>query len=110
MTPDTRDGSAHWWRITQPLRSRRATSAASNSCESFPDERTLTRDLLWYCDMTVGPRGDPLSFTERMNDVRSRYGADDYVTQALDASMPERIGAVIRAETWIESVGLAGQV
>lgn len=77
---------------------------------AFPDEGTLTRDLLWYCDMTVGPRGDRLSFTERMNDVRARYGADSYVTQALDASMSERIGAVIRAETWVESVGLAGQV
>ena len=76
----------------------------------FPDERTLTRDLLWYCDMTVGPRGQPLSFTERMNDVRSRYGADDYVTHALDAGMLERAESITRSETWIKTVGLAGQV
>lgn len=77
---------------------------------AFTDERTLTRDLLWYCDMSVGPRGTPVSFKERMDDVRARYPADDYVMRALDASMPERVGAVTRAEAWIESVGLTGQV
>jgi hypothetical protein len=78
--------------------------------QTFPDERTLTRDLLWYCDMTIGPQGQPVSFKERMDEVRFRYGTDSYVTAALDASMPERAAAVTRAETWIESVGLAGQV
>ena len=27
----------------------------------FHDERTLTRDLLWYCDMTTGPDGTDLA-------------------------------------------------
>jgi hypothetical protein len=45
-----------------------------------------------------------------MDDVRARYGPDHYVTQALDRGMAERVGAVERAEAWIASVGLAGQV
>jgi len=75
----------------------------------FSDERTLTRDLLWWCDMTIGPDGQCMSFAERMDDVRARYGPDHYVTQALDRGMAERVGAVERAEAWIASVGLAGR-
>ncbi|NMO90610.1 HD domain-containing protein [Actinomycetospora sp. TBRC 11914] len=76
----------------------------------FPDERTLTRDLLWYCDMTVGPDGSPLTFGERMADVRSRYSNDDYVSQALDATMDERSGAVARACAWVRLVEEENQV
>ena len=75
----------------------------STDLEAFADERSLTRDLLWYCDMSVGPQGTPVSFMERMDDVRTRYLADDYVIRALDASMPERVGAVTRAQVWIDS-------
>jgi hypothetical protein len=76
----------------------------------FTDERSFVRDLLWYCDMTVGPEGESLSFPERMAELRERYPPDHYVIRALDASMPEREAAVRRAEEWIESVGLTGQV
>jgi predicted metal-dependent HD superfamily phosphohydrolase len=82
----------------------------SEDLAAFADERTLIRDLLWYCDMSIGLQGAPISFAERMEDVRARYSADDYVIRALDASMPERVGAVTRAEAWIESVGLDGYV
>ncbi len=35
---------------------------------------------------------------------------DHYVTQALDRGMAERVGAVERAEAWIASIGLTGQI
>ena len=60
--------------------------------------------------MTIGPDGQCMTFEERMDDVPARYGPDHYVTQALDRGMAERLGAVERAEAWIASVGLAGQV
>jgi putative nucleotidyltransferase with HDIG domain len=82
----------------------------SQELAAFADERTLIRDLLWYCDMSVGAEGTAVSFAERMEDVRARYTPDNYVIRALNASMPERIGAVTRAEAWIERVGLTGQV
>jgi hypothetical protein len=76
----------------------------------FEDERTLERDLLWYLDMTTSPTGEVISFAERMAEVRERYPSDHYVVQALDLGMPERVAAVERAETWLDSVGLVGQV
>jgi putative nucleotidyltransferase with HDIG domain len=76
----------------------------------FSDERTLVRDLLWYADMTIGPDGQRMTFAERMQDVRDRYDPGHYVIRALDAGMPERRAAVARAQEWIASVGLAGQV
>ncbi|MCD2193583.1 HD domain-containing protein [Actinomycetospora endophytica] len=76
----------------------------------FQDERTLTRDLLWYCDMTTGPDGTDLDFEDRMTEVRQRYGPDHYVTRALDGGMKERRSAVYRSRDWLMSVGLADQV
>ncbi|GAA2868928.1 hypothetical protein GCM10010472_27860 [Pseudonocardia halophobica] len=37
----------------------------------FSDERTLTRDFLWWCDRTIGPDGQRMTFAERMDDVRA---------------------------------------
>lgn len=82
----------------------------SSQLAEFVDERTVTRDLLWYLDMTTGPDGHVLSFENRMADVRQRYPNDHYVIRALDLGMPERVAAVERAQTWLTSVGLASQV
>jgi hypothetical protein len=87
-----------------------ALDLADQLAAEFEDERTLTRDLLWFADMTTGPDGQCMSFEERMADVRDRYGPEHYVIRALEAGMAERAAAVARAEVWIESVGLAGQV
>lgn len=76
----------------------------------FDDERSLTRDLLWYADMTTGPDGQRMEFAERMAEVRHRYDADHYVNRALDVGLDERGAAVSRARSWIEDVGLSGEV
>jgi hypothetical protein len=76
----------------------------------FTDERSLIRDLLWYADMTTGPGGEYLTFEQRMAEVRERYPSDHYVIRALDAGMGERRAAVARAENWLASVELSGQV
>ena len=76
----------------------------------FSDEEGLTRDLLWYLDMTTSPDGETVTFDDRMNEVRTRYPDDHYVIRALDAGMTERRLAVDRAETWLAEAGLAAQV
>lgn len=76
----------------------------------YHDERTLTRDLLWYCDMTTGPDGSDVGFEDRMDEVRERYGPDNYVTRALDAGMEERQAAMRRSREWLASAGLSDQV
>lgn len=85
-----------------------ATEAAElglgDELAEFPDEQTLVRDLLWLCDMTIGPDGQEMTFADRMTEVRARYGPDHYVTHALDHGMQARADAVQRAEVWISSL------
>ncbi len=76
----------------------------------YTDERTLTRDLLWFVDMTIGPDGQCMDFAARMDDVRARYSPDHYVIRALDAGMNERRAAVARASAWIDDVGADAHV
>ncbi len=76
----------------------------------FTDERTVTRDLLWYVDMTTGPDGQCMDFASRMDDVRARYAPDHYVIRALDAGMAERQAAIARVEEWKRQVGAPAHV
>lgn len=62
----------------------------------FDDERSPVRDALWYCDMTTGPDGRPMTFAERMAELRGRRAADDPVIRALAVNEPERAAAVRR--------------
>ena len=59
----------------------------------FEDERTLTRDLLWYCDMTTGPDGADL-------DSRTAWlrcgSATAPITTSLARSMPAWTSAGLR--------------
>ena len=82
----------------------------SSELSDFEDERTITRDLLWYLDMTTGPDGTLVTFDNRMAEVRERYPVDHYVVRALNLGMAQRKAAVERGEAWLTSVGLADQV
>lgn len=42
----------------------------------FEDEATPVRDALWYCDMTSGPDGQRFSYSERIEEIRHRYGPE----------------------------------
>ncbi|HVV08931.1 HD domain-containing protein [Amycolatopsis sp.] len=64
----------------------------------FRDERGRVRDALWYCDMTTGPTGRPVSFEGRMAEIRSRRGPADPVVRALEINGAERAAAVRRTE------------
>lgn len=64
----------------------------------FPFETTATSDALWYCDMTVGPSGEPIDVVHRLAEVRSRYGPGHVVTRSLDRAEPALIAAVRRTE------------
>ncbi|SDH47403.1 GntR family transcriptional regulator [Pseudonocardia oroxyli] len=68
---------------------------------AYPDEHSIVRDLLWWCDMTTGPDGRPMTFTDRMAEVRARYGPDHYVSRAMEHGLPARAAAFERAEAWI---------
>lgn len=71
----------------------------------FEDERSPVRDALWYCDMTTGPDGRPVTFEERMAELRERRSADDPVIRALAVNEHLRATAVERTENRLRARG-----
>jgi putative nucleotidyltransferase with HDIG domain len=53
----------------------------------FEPEQSATYDALVFCDMTVGPTGELVSFDERIAEIISRYGPAHEVTRAIDMSL-----------------------
>lgn len=72
--------------------------------DAYEDEQTPVRDALWWADMTTGPDGQAMTFTERMNEVRARYGPDHPVSRAIERSWDIRQAAVDRTEVLLRGV------
>ena len=53
----------------------------------FEPEKSVTYDALIFCDMAVGPDGQPMSFEDRIREVYQRYGESD-VARALRMAEP----------------------
>ena len=64
----------------------------------FPDERSLARDGLWYCDMTTSPVGQPITFDDRLAEICQRYGPDHLVPRAITAASDEIRAAIAAVE------------
>jgi putative nucleotidyltransferase with HDIG domain len=60
----------------------------------FPDEGSLARDGLWYCDMTTGPAGESVTFDQRLAEIRQRYGEDHSVPRGITAAASEIRAAI----------------
>jgi putative nucleotidyltransferase with HDIG domain len=60
----------------------------------FPDEDSLARDGVWYCDMTTSPVGLPVTFDARLAEIRERYGEDHSVPRAITAASGEIWAAI----------------
>jgi putative nucleotidyltransferase with HDIG domain len=52
----------------------------------FEAEDSIVYDALVFCDMTIGPTGNRVSFDERIDDIYRRYGPEHEVSRALDSS------------------------
>ena len=65
---------------------------------SFHDEGSPVRDALWFCDLTTTPDGSPTSFSERVGEIRHRYGPESLVTAFIDDAEPELRAAVLRTQ------------
>lgn len=72
--------------------------------DAYEDEQTAVRDALWWADMTTGPDGQTMTFHERMDEVRARYGPDHPVSQAIERSWDIRQAAVDRTEALLRGV------
>jgi len=60
----------------------------------WPREEGALVDALWTADMTTGPSGESVRYTERLAEILSRYGDDSIVGRAM-AKAKLVIGAAI---------------
>lgn len=67
------------------------------SYEEIADERTPVRDAVWFCCLTAGPDGTPITISERIRGIRERYADDPVVLQYVDLGADELIAAAGRA-------------
>lgn len=65
---------------------------------AFPDEGGVSRDALWYCDLTTSPDGEPVRAGERIAEIKQRYGPGHIVTRFITEGSPELMAAVERTE------------
>jgi len=65
---------------------------------AFPDEGGVSRDALWYCDVTTSPDGEPVSARERIAEIKERYGPGHIVTRFITEGSSELLAAVERTE------------
>lgn len=61
----------------------------------FEPENSVTYDALLFCDLTVGPDGNAMSFEERLREVYERYGEGD-ISRALRMAEPSLRASVDR--------------
>lgn len=69
----------------------------------FEEPEPMLADALTYCDMTVGPQGQPMSSGRRLADVHDRYGASHVVARAVTEARPLLLAAVDRTESRIRT-------
>jgi hypothetical protein len=65
---------------------------------AFSDERGVSRDALWYYDVTTSPDGEPVSARERIAEIKHRYGPGHIVTRFITDGASELLAAVERTE------------
>ena len=64
----------------------------------FDDERTPLRDALWYCCLTTGPDGEPMTLEERIAEWSVRYAGDAVIARYAEVAPSELRAAVARTE------------
>lgn len=80
-------------------------SGHGSELATFPREESATAAALTYCDLTTGPDGDAVAFSERLREVYRRYGEGD-VSRALQLATPSLASAVRATERRLRAVGL----
>jgi len=63
---------------------------------AFPLEDGPVMDALTFADMTTGPAGQPMTLSQRIEDVQRRYRSDDPVHRAIVRARPLLQAAIDR--------------
>jgi hypothetical protein len=73
----------------------------------YADESSLARDGLWYADMTTSPVGEPVRFSDRLREIRERYGPEHSVPRAITEASEEIEQAISHVYAAAEGCGIA---
>jgi hypothetical protein len=65
---------------------------------AWPREESAVADALWMADMTTGPRGERISYPERLAEILDRYGPNSVVGRAMTRARPAIEAAIERTE------------
>jgi hypothetical protein len=71
-----------------------------------PADGCLSRALI-YCDMTTTPDGEPVNVSDRLAEIRQRYGPVHLVTRFTQLAEPHLVGAVRDVQGKSRRAGLA---
>lgn len=66
--------------------------------ERYRDEEGVTRDALWYCDLTTTPDGERTTAPARIAEIKARYGPGHLVTEFITLASPVLLAAVGRTQ------------
>jgi hypothetical protein len=80
-------------------------SGARFEAAAFAEERSIVADLLTYCDLTTDPDGRPVTFSNRLAGIDSRYARDSDVSRSMRAAAGPLAALMRRAEQEIARVG-----
>jgi putative nucleotidyltransferase with HDIG domain len=64
----------------------------------WPQEQSSVADALWMADMTTGPTGEHVEYSERLSEILSRYEPDSIVGRAMTRARPSIEAAIGRTE------------
>jgi putative nucleotidyltransferase with HDIG domain len=73
----------------------------SDALAAFAPADPVLLDALTYADLTTGPKGQRVTFPERISEILGRYGAGDPVHQAITRAQPSLASSVKRTENLI---------
>jgi hypothetical protein len=66
--------------------------------EVWPREESPVADALWMADMTTGPRGEELAYSERLAEILFRYEPDSIIGRAMRRAEPSISAAISRTQ------------
>lgn len=72
---------------------------------AWPREESAVADALWVADMTTGPRGEPLNYSDRLTEILIRYPADSVVARAMRRAEPSIQAAIERTQQRLTAAG-----
>ncbi|MHA6631617.1 HD domain-containing protein [Pseudonocardia sichuanensis] len=64
--------------------------------QAWPQEDGAVADALWMADMTTGPTGLRLDYSDRLTEILQRYEPDSVVARAMRRAEPAIRGAIDR--------------